>query len=124
MGNSGGSWPFPNPLFPPTPLTASLPPPLSPLSGFITPNSSATSAAGYLTPGQFPYNSPASPHYFHWPAPQSQHSSPSNRVQDISFSNPYHQMYQKIGLEHSAYSSPTTGANLPDFETVFTTLSN
>ena len=109
-----GSWPFPSPLLPPTPLTGSLPP-LSPLPGFLTPNTTCT--AGFLTPGQLSHTSVtfSSPHYFQWPI---HYSSQSNRVQH-ELPPPYHQAYHKI--EHSSSTGP---ANLPDFDTVFTTLSS
>lgn len=112
IGN--GCWTFPGPLVSHSPLlsTTSLPP-LSPLPGFVTPNSV------YLPPTlQFPYTpstpTVSSPNYFQWPVTHH----PSNRP------NLYNQysVYHKV--DNSGYSSPSTGDNLPDFETVFTTMSN
>lgn len=104
-----GCWPFTNPLVPATPLTTL--PQLSPLSGFVTPNTA--SSVGYLS--QFPYaptaQSTPNPHYFQWPPLHSAPEIvPSNH-------NPCYKMMDSS-------SSSSTGANLPDFDTVFTTLSN
>ncbi len=118
---TSGNWTFPSPLLPPASFTPSLPP-LSPLPGFITPNN--TCAGGYLAQGQFPCNSTPtlpSPQYFQWPTPHTHHPMHSNRV---SSPIPYQQMHHKMELEHYPSTSCTPAASLPDFEAVYTTLSN
>lgn len=108
---SSGCWPFASPT---TPVVASLPQ-LSPLSGFIT--SSTACSVGYLpTTPQVPYYTSATPPvttFFQWPP----HSS--SQRHDL-----VHSPYYKIGLPAELYSSSASVANLPDFETVFTTSSS
>lgn len=113
---ASSTWPFPSPLLPPAQLPPSLPP-LSPLSGFITPHSSCSNAYLPPNPGQLTATL-QTPNYFQWPVQSTRLPA------DMPSPTSYNHMYLKAGqLDLPVYSSASV-TNLPDFETVFTTLSN
>lgn len=108
-----GCWPFPSPLG--LPASTSLPPP-SPL---VSPNT--VHAMGYFPPlSQFPFSStrPSVPsaHYFQWPRAHRLTGQPHDLSPPSNMCT-----HNSTGVLESSRSF---GANLPDFETVFTTMSN